>query len=560
MLYTSPFEILDLPGTELQQMDKKALLLKKKQLLAELELQNGHSVIIKNKEFTKNDILSLFEQIENGGAVEYHAAVAADPVLLNFLQKGSLRPGQKFSYNELYKDPAFIEFISPFYKAAFNQFVLKAVAGSNYDNTGAVFSNPMLLNGTDYDECLGKLHGYLEEKLQGVTVLKNSFAANRYTDLSSLHSFYIYDWVLTLNSLPDDFGGYREDYAVELYNFVVDLWNGKKRDEATAMLYGIQNIKTDGQVKKLISDLLDKMSAAQQPADSSSGGGVSGGRIVWAVISIILVLLRVASTCNRSNNSYNYNSYNNSFDKYRAYTESLKTGYFPFSPSNSREDAMLAVLNTLQHSTNDVYKVKKKAALKTGDDPYKALFAKPIFKPVPDTDEQKNATTATERPPVVVQDDKPSGLTINESSISAITPLQLNNELTLETVLFFISNEKIFSVYLAPKSSYTVQLSPGSYHVFGYGGTGFGYGLKVNDKYAESSMRKNLAGIGRFGIINSKMLQCLDPKNNIQLTAGYTPPMGDGTAAININFDETEYFSLQTGSGITAIKTLVPNR
>jgi hypothetical protein len=561
MLYTSPFEILDLPGTELQQMDRKVLLLKKKQLLAELELQNGSSIVVKDKEFTKNDILSLFEQIEDGGAVEYHAAVAADPMLLSFLQKGILKPGQKFSYNELYQDAGFIEFISPFYKAAFNQFVLKAVAASNYDTTGAVFSNPVLLNGTDYDECLGKLHGYLEEKLHGFTILKNSFAANKYTDISSLHSYYIYDWVLTLNSLPDAFSGYREDYAVELYNFVVDLWNGKKRDEATAMLYGIQNIKTEGNVKKLIADLLDKVSAAQQPADN--GGGVNGGRVVWAIISIVLVLLRVASTCNRNSSSSNYNSYNNYPIYNNRYNEGLKTGYLPFSPSNSREDAVLAVLNTLQHSTVDVYKNKKKVSFKTGDDPYKALFAKPVFKPIADTTGSGLTSTTTERPPMIVKDTDDPDITVTESGnsrTSAISALQLNNKLALETILFFISDAKVFSVYLAPNSSYTIQLSAGTYHVFGYSGTGFGYGLPVNNKYAESSLRKSLTGIGRFGIINSKMLQCLEPKNNIHLIAGYTATMGDGsTPAININFDETEYFSIQSGKGITTVKTFISN-
>jgi hypothetical protein len=369
--------------------------------------------------------------------------------------------------------------------------------------------------------------------------------------------------VLTLNSLPDDFSGYREDYAVELYNFVVDLWNGKKRDEATAMLYGIQNIKTDGNVKNLITDLIDKLSAAQQPADSSGGGGVSAGRVVWAVISVILIMLRVASTCNRSN-SYNYNSYNSSsFDKYRAYTDGLKTGYIPFSPSNSREDAMLAVLNTLQHSTTDVYKNKKKVALKTGDDPYKALFAKPIFKPVPDTTAETGGSKTVETGPMpkMVPDDDIKDISVSESirsRVSSTASLQLNNELTLETILFFISDEKLFSVYLAPKSSYTLQLAAGTWHVFGYGGTGFGYGLPVNDKYAESSLRKSLAGMGRFGIINSKMLQCLEPKNNIHLIAGYSAAMSsDGTAAININFDATEYFSLQPGKGITTIKTFI---
>jgi hypothetical protein len=567
MLYTSPFEILDVPGAELQQMDRKLLLLKKKQLLAELELQNGHSIIIKNREFTKNDILSLFEQIEHGGAVEYHAAVAADPVLLQFLQSGSIKAGKKFNGNPLYQDTLFIEFISPFYKTAFNQFVLKAVAASNYDTTGAVFSNPLLLNGADYDECMGKLHGYLQEKLHNFTLLKNSFTTNRYTDLSSLHSYYIYDWILTLNSLPDDFSGYREDYAVELYNFVVDLWNGKKRDEATAMLYGIQNIKTDGNVKKLISDLLDKVSAAQQPDASSSSGGVSAGRVVWAVISFILIALRIASTCNRSN-SY---SYNDNFRSYTSLQDGFTTGYIPFSASDKRGEAMLALLNTLQHSTTATYKVKKPVIFQTGDDPYKAIFSKADFKPVLETEKVVEAETSSGYPRV--EEDKkltneeavtpPSTVVAEKTSMrgDSISLLRVSNELSLETILFFISDQKVFSVYMAPNSTYTVKLTRGSYHLFGYSGKKFSNTLPLNYSYTNNtSAKKILAGMGRFDEINSKMLLHLKPEKNISFSAGYALSSNEGQALLTINFDNEEYFNMEAGKGISPIKTLIPRR
>jgi hypothetical protein len=567
MLYTSPFEILDVPGAELQQMDRKLLLLKKKQLLAELELQNGHSIIIKNREFTKNDILGLFEQIEHGGAVEYHAAVAADPVLLQFLQSGSIKAGKKFNGNPLYQDASFIEFISPFYKAAFNQFVLKAVATSNYDTTGAVFSNPLLLNGADYDECLGKLHGYLKEKLHNFTLLKNSFTANRYTDLSSLHSYYIYDWVLTLNSLPDDFSGYREDYAVELYNFVVDLWNGKKRDEATAMLYGIQNIKTDGNVKKLISDLLEKVSAAQQPDAGSSSGGASTGRIVWAIISFILIALRVASTCNRSN-SY---SSNDNFRSYTSLQDGFTTGYIPFSATDKREEAMLALLNTLQHSTTATYKVKKPVVFQTGDDPYKAIFSRPDFKPVPEAEKVVEVETGSGYPRVA--EDKtltneeavarPNTVVIEKSNIKtdSISLLRVSNELALETILFFISGQKVFSVYMAPNSTYTVKLTQGSYHLFGYSGKKFSNTLPLNYSYTNNaSAKKILAGMGRFDEINSKMLLHMKPEKNICFTVGYALSSIEGQALLTINFDNEEYFNIEAGKGISPIKTLIPRR
>jgi hypothetical protein len=536
MLYTSPFDILSLPSAELQQLDKKMLQLKKKQLLAELQLQSSDVITLSGKEFTKNDIVLLFEQLEQDDALAMHAAIAADPALLQFLQTGKINPGQKFNYNPLYQEPDFIAFVSPFYKETFNRHILKALASNDYARIEGVFGNPVLLTGEDYDQCFGKLHGYLEEKLHGLLQLKERLAANRRTDLSSLHDYYIYDWVKTLNNLPDAFAGFREDYAIELYNLAVDLWNGKRRDEARALLYGIESIDATPHVKKLIADLLQQTSRLQEPASGGSGGS----NMVWIVISLLIMLIRVGVTCNRSSSSNNYNYSDNSSylktyleeQKKRKEADAFKVGYSAFKPVNKRDKAFMAMLKTLMVSimpnSNDQ---RPPMELANGSDPYAELFDKPLFKAA-----GKTPASASNR----------------------LSAVEIQNHTSNESIVFLYSQQLVKSVYLKPNSNYTVDLPKGTYWAFCYGGNGFNTGLPLNlADITAQDVKNSFATMGRFRKTIFPLMPYLSPEKNLHFITGNPNTSITTTATISIDLLDSDHFDMQSGKGVTALKKVL---
>lgn len=539
MLYTSPFDILNLPTAELQQLDKKMLQLKKKQLLAELQLQSSDVITLSGKEFTKNDIVALFEQLEQDDALAMHAAIAADPALLQFLQTGKINPGQKFNYNPLYQEPDFISFVSPYYKEAFNRHILKALACNDYTRIAGIFGNPVLLTGEDYDHCFGKLHAYLEEKLHGVLRLKENFAANNRTDLSGLHDYYIYDWVTTLNKLPEEFANFREDYTIELYNFAVDLWNGKRRDEARALLYGIESLDCSANMKNMIADLQRQTNRVQEPASSGRSGG-GGSSMVWVVISLLIMVIRIGVTCNRSSSSNNY-SLNDNNDYLRQYMEDQRkrreyntsnVGYTAFKPQNKRDKAFLALLNTLmlsiERNTNDQ---RPPMALQNGSDPYAALFTKPFFNP--SIRAAKGADIASSR-------------------------VEIQNKTADEAIVFIYSQQMVKSVYIKASDNFTVSLPKGTYWAFCYTGNNFNTGFPLHPSgNAAPEAKTALGNIARFGKPTLPMLRYLSPNKNLNFITGNPNTSITTNAIITIDLYDTDHFDMQSGKGVTALKKVL---
>lgn len=562
MLYTSPFEILNLPTAELQQMDRRMLQLKKKQLLAELQLQSSGVITLGNREFTKNDIIQLFEQLEQDDAIAMHAAIAADPALLQFLQTGKINPGQKFNYNPLYQDAAFIEFVSPFYKEAFNRYILKALASSDFARIEGFFGNPVLLNGEDYDACFGKLHAYLNEKLHSIEMLRKGFETDKRTGLGSLHDFYIYDWVNTLNKLPEEFANFRDDYAIDLYNLAVDLWNGRRKDEARAMLYGIQSIESSASTKKLIGDLINKVSAVEETG-GGGGGGVSAGRVIWGVIVVILMIVRGASTCNKSSNRYDYSSFldkNTSYGDYR-----YRSGFVSFHPSNKRDSVMLDFLNTLYKSISSfTTETPKSITLTQGSNPYKSLFDKPIFKALPVT---SGGEIVEVKQPVESKTVEPDEITIvkdsdvNPSIQPGKSSIDINNSTENESIVFFYSQQFVTSVYLKPNSRFTVQLPNNVYYAFCYSGSQFSKNMPIRfPSTTHTRTAKDFASMGRFIEPDMGMLAYLLPKKNIKFTAGSSDTGISSNAIITIDLKAKNHFDMLSGNGVRAERTMLFER
>lgn len=594
MLYISPFEVLEMSVAGLQEMDKRALLFKKKQLLAELELQQSNTVTIKNREFTRNDIIALFEQLETDGNSIYHIAIVKDPVLLAFLQTGEMASGEKFADNVLYHEPGFVAFVSPFYKAVFQQVILKRIIAANYTYTYAVFANPVFLTGADYDACIGVLHGYIEERVRAADMLKERFAADRFTDLTALADFYNYSWVLTLNSLPDTFAAVREDYTVVLYNFSIDLWNAGKRDTARTLLYGIKEINSGERMINMVKELTERLAGADNRPASTSDSDSGGFRWVWALVMFIVAIVRIGNTCNDTSSRDSFSS-RFRYSDYTAETKPMEfvMGYPAFQPQNKRDSSLLYLLNTLFHSTEPNYKNKNHATLNTGDDPYAALFKTQGFAPVLgdgtrviNLNPAKKPQVVEEVPDAVQMAEEPRQATAgtvapaeergiistastlqqqiadaqkNGGTRSTKTTLLIENKIMYETILFFYGDKRVFSVYLKPFSSYTLPVDADSYKVFGYGGTHFNYTIAANNKKAvERYGKRKMTGIGRFSEINLKMLNCLKPAQNIVFSAIPGIDNSKEQAKLVINFDNEQYFSLSTGHGIVAFKTPQP--
>src|SRR3982074_1352995 len=90
-------------------LDKKAMQLGRKKLLAELELSSGDSIEIQGVPFSKNDIIDYFEDLQKDNIADYHRAVDEDSVLRSFLEEYFIDEGCRFRDAGIYRDEPFIQ-------------------------------------------------------------------------------------------------------------------------------------------------------------------------------------------------------------------------------------------------------------------------------------------------------------------------------------------------------------------------------------------------------------------------------------------------------------------
>lgn len=240
-MYRSPIRLAGLePATS---YDKQALSLAKKKMLAELELGDGHAIVVDGTELNRQDIIRLFDELGNEQRLQFHLAISNDPALAHFLETGTLPASKPYSWqqNELYDTPAFRSFVSPYFAAALSAFLQKILSGQLAGNMlGLLLRQPLLLQPADHDTAYAKVtRHFLEIKNRILVCLQRieepeKPAEDYYTEpgreqkpamitvtkeeisnLCSAHDIFI------LNRLPEEFDDLRHTLASSFNNICV---------------------------------------------------------------------------------------------------------------------------------------------------------------------------------------------------------------------------------------------------------------------------------------------------------------------------------------------------
>lgn len=293
MQYISP---LSLTGTlEDSALDKKSLQLAKKKMLAELELTGNDSITINGRELTKNDILVFFDTLQQSTDLTYHAAIANDPVLLNFLEKNELQFGDWFKKEELYEDPAFLEWISPYYYESFTRlgYNCLTILGENVWTT--LFANPILLTSYYKDQAWD----YFEkELLVDMGRLEEAEKGEGEIDENLVSLLCDIRYVKMMRKLPAErFSNFWDHYAYIMMNAAVRIFMKGMRNMALVYIDNAMTLVYSQEVK----DAIAKKEAEMQLVIGRSAARDSNDSIGnWSTIRIIITVLIIvikAATC-----------------------------------------------------------------------------------------------------------------------------------------------------------------------------------------------------------------------------------------------------------------------
>ena len=129
MKYQNPFQILDIPQGDLEDLPK-LIRQAKKRWLAEFELQGTTTINIKGQLFDKNGILKLIEQAQQQNGL--YVKTVQFPSLLNFLNDGNTTLfNPKLEDEAWVKDKLFLEQVAPYFAHQFNQVLAQHLKNRN---------------------------------------------------------------------------------------------------------------------------------------------------------------------------------------------------------------------------------------------------------------------------------------------------------------------------------------------------------------------------------------------------------------------------------------------
>jgi len=231
----------------------------------------------------------------------FRSFISNDPALSYFLETGSTRKKAKFSKEEVYKDPAFLTFISPYFqdvyvKAIFRSFDLK---DTNLMSDMAV--NPILLDDAHKKQAFEQILTYLEERKAKLVSMSNKLHLGEAISLLDLSDYAGIITIANLNYLPDEFQDFRSAYAKEILK-VVRWLVSRDFQAALNMATDLRQLKCDAQTMYDADTLYQQLENTSQKASaieglSGSGGGGGGeqsaGKIILAVIGFILLIIRL---------------------------------------------------------------------------------------------------------------------------------------------------------------------------------------------------------------------------------------------------------------------------
>lgn len=305
--YVSPLALAGTANGDIQ--DRRGLQLAKKRMLAELELSGETTLQLNGQAFSKNDIVIFFDELSGQGTLDFHIAVAKDKVLQTFLEKAELLPLDKFLPEPLYSDPAFIDWISPYFCFSFCKLARGCIAENDTATWNTLFGNPFLMNNIYREEAWDDLEKLVEGKLEMVQYYHNEKQPHQH--LPELSELFRYSFISMVADMPEErFGTVRNEYAFSMMNVCIDIFNKGHRNWATSFLEYAKTMAASDEMRKAVSDKIVEMNEIEN-GDNKSSGGWSNWGILRIVLFALYIIYRMATCSDFDSNR------NSSFDNIR---------------------------------------------------------------------------------------------------------------------------------------------------------------------------------------------------------------------------------------------------
>ncbi|MDB5283904.1 MAG: hypothetical protein JWO06_2979, partial [Bacteroidota bacterium] len=254
MRYISPLNFLqdDLAG-HTGEITQQQILLVKRQLLAWAELSDQKTVVRNGIEYSKEEIINLFNKLGEDLRMDYHQRIFENKALLKFLEHGDYTENiPLFKGNE---EPGFLDFIRPWFTPVWGDELLPAFRERKFESlvyllkqAEPVFDEILLM------EFLHPLQSRLEDFEKQAEEYGGEIKNLRAWNTKKVDEFINRPLLEFFNALPYTFGSFRNTYMIDMINLTVNVYNARNADAAYYYAEMALTLECDEQYREKMRD------------------------------------------------------------------------------------------------------------------------------------------------------------------------------------------------------------------------------------------------------------------------------------------------------------------
>lgn len=290
MQYKSPVPLLRYAGIHIKAIQVAQLNKAQKALLTELEISETKSLHIEGDELTKDDIISIFDDLKDKQVLQFHQWIYDSPKLLGLIRDEDVGIGKK----GIFFDPswryhgdfdAFREFVSPYLAQPLAKAIDRAFRERKLKEAELLMAEHYLISDLYFDETFGRISRSLNTLAKEIKACEPGS-----TLLQRLHFDYIKRaFIDFLNALPEQLSSDRKTLVTSLINLSVKVQ--RKEPQFCYDLYLVlKKVKCDAETQEIITHNLEIFVSQKNQKDNASPW-----RFVGMAILLLSVLLRACS-------------------------------------------------------------------------------------------------------------------------------------------------------------------------------------------------------------------------------------------------------------------------
>ncbi|MBY5946006.1 tetratricopeptide repeat protein [Photobacterium rosenbergii] len=242
--YINPFELLNAPNDkDLKYFNDKIVQKLKKNMLQEIELEDGQLPWLNGLEIDKSKALSICEDLFDDTKKEYHWIIFRDKPLLTFLTRGTVShfridplKSQFETLNKVYNDTGFIDWLSTPFSKQYDHLLSLAFSKNRFDLVMIMLQGRRYVSNTFADRCFISSYKAADKLLLPLRNLQDK-SVESLVSVEEIRSVIRDGNILIIDELPIYFRDLQNEIIEIIINIGVSCYNKHNKTEESKRVF-----------------------------------------------------------------------------------------------------------------------------------------------------------------------------------------------------------------------------------------------------------------------------------------------------------------------------------